>query len=96
LKRAQARSHILDGLRIALANLDSIIALIRGAADAEAAKTGLMTWYDLSDLQAQAILDTQLRRIAALERERIETEYKELQKTIRDLEELLANPEKVD
>ncbi len=96
LKRAQARSHILDGLRIALANLDSIIALIRGAADAEAAKTGLMTWYDLSDLQAQAILDMQLRRIAALERERIETEYKELQKTIRDLEELLANPEKVD
>jgi DNA gyrase subunit A len=96
LKRAQARSHILDGLRIALANLDSIIALIRGAADAEAAKTGLMTWYDLSDLQAQAILDMQLRRIAALERERIETEYKELQKTIRDLEELLANPDKID
>ena len=96
LKKARARAHILEGLRIALANLDSIIALIRGAKDVDTAKTGLMTWYNLSEPQAQAILDMQLRRIAALERERIETEYKELQKTIRELEELLASPEKVD
>ena len=84
LKRAQQRAHILEGLKIALDNLDSIIALIRGAADADAAKKGLMEWYDLDDVQAQAILDMQLRRIAALERERIETEYQELRATISD------------
>ena len=96
LRKAKERSHILEGLRIALANLDSVIALIRNAADAETAKTQLMEWYDLSDVQAQAILDMQLRRIAALEREKIESEYKELQVTIKGLEELLADPEKVD
>ena len=96
LRKAKERSHILEGLRIALANLDSVIALIRNAPDAETAKTQLMEWYDLSDVQAQAILDMQLRRIAALERERIESEYKELQATIRSLEELLDDPEKVD
>jgi DNA gyrase subunit A len=95
LKRAQQRAHILEGLKIALDNLDSIIALIRGAADADAAKKGLMEWYDLDDVQAQAILDMQLRRIAALERERIETEYQELRATIKELEELLADPAKV-
>ena len=96
LKRAKERAHILDGLRIALANLDAIIALIRGAKDVETARTGLMTWYNLDQPQAQAILDMQLRRIAALERERVENEYRDLQKTIRGLEELLADPEKVD
>ena len=96
LKRARDRAHILDGLRIAMANLDAIIALIRGAKDVETARTGLMTWYNLDQPQAQAILDMQLRRIAALERERIESEFRDLQKAIRGLEELLADPAKVD
>ncbi len=96
LRKATERSHILEGLRIALANLDAVIALIRNAPDAETAKGQLMEWYALSDVQAQAILDMQLRRIAALERARIESEYKELQATIRGLEELLADPQKVD
>ena len=95
LKRARERAHILEGLRIALANLDAIIALIRNAPDAEAAKQGLMEWYSLDAVQAQAILDMQLRRIAALEREKIETEYRELQTTIAELEALLADPAKV-
>ena len=96
LKKAKARAHILEGLRIALANLDAIIALIRGAEDADAARNGLMQWYNLDEPQAKAILDMQLRRIAALERERIETEYNELQSIIREIEELLADPEKVN
>ena len=96
LRKAQERSHILEGLRVALSNLDAVIALIRNAPDAETAKSQLMEWYDLSDLQAQAILDMQLRRIAALEREKIESEYRELQATIKGLEELLEDPEKVD
>ena len=95
LRRARDRAHILEGLRIALANVDAIIALIRGAADVEAARKALMSWYDLDELQAQAILDMQLRRLAALERERIENEYRELQKTIDGLEEMLGDPEKV-
>ena len=95
LKRARERAHILEGLRIALANLDAIIALIRNAPDADAAKQGLMEWYNLDALQAQAILDMQLRRIAALEREKIETEYRELQATIAELVALLADPAKV-
>ncbi len=96
MKRAKARAHILEGLRIALSNLDAIIALIRGAENVEAARTGLMERFDLDQDQAQAILDMQLRRLAALERERIENEYRELQKTIRGLEELLGDPRKVD
>ena len=95
LKRARERAHILEGLRIALANLDAIIALIRNAPDVDAAKQGLMEWYDLDAVQAQAILDMQLRRIAALEREKIETEYRELQETIAELEALLADPAKI-
>ena len=95
LKRATDRAHILEGLRIALANLDAIIALIRNAKDVETARNGLMEWYSLDEPQAQAILDMQLRRIAALERERIENEFKELQKTISGLEELLADPLKI-
>ena len=95
LKKARQRSHILEGLRIALSNLDAIIALIRNAKDVEAARTGLMEWYDLDEPQAQAILDMQLRRLAALEREKIENEYKELQKTIAQLDKLLGDPELV-
>jgi DNA gyrase subunit A len=96
LRRARERAHILEGLRIALANLDEIIALIRAAADVETARNQLMERFSLDRVQAQAILEMQLRRIAALERERIENEYQELQTTIRGLEELLASPAKVD
>ena len=95
LKRARDRAHILEGLRIALSNLDAIIALIRNARDVETARVGLMQWYDLDQPQAQAILDMQLRRIAALERERIESEYTELQETIRGLQEVLADRVKI-
>ena len=95
LKKAQARAHILEGLRIALQFLDDIIELIRNAADVEAARQGLMSRYDLDELQAQAILDMQLRRFAALEREKIENEYQDLQELIRELQELLADELKV-
>ena len=95
LKRANRRAHILEGLRIALSNLDAIIALIRGADDVDAARNGLMERFDLDQPQAQAILDMQLRRIAALEREKIENEFQELQVTIRGLEELLGDPKKI-
>ena len=95
LKKAQDRAHILEGLRQALANLDQVIILIRQSADAETARRGLMEWFTLTQIQAQAILDMQLRRIAALERERIEEEYQQLQKNITELEALLADPQKV-
>ena len=95
LKKAQERAHILEGLRIALNNLDAVIALIRGSADAEAARNGLMQQFGLTQVQAQAILDMQLRRIAALERERIEEEYQGLVKTIAELQALLADPKKI-
>ena len=95
LKRARERAHILAGLRIAISNLDAVIALIRASDDAESARNGLMTTFGLDQPQAQAILDMQLRRIATLERERLEQEYQELQQTIRGLEELLADPIKV-
>jgi DNA gyrase subunit A len=95
LARARERAHILAGLRIAVNNLDAIIALIRASADTEAARNGLMTEFTLDQPQAQAILDMQLRRISSLERERLETEYQELQVTIQGLEELLADDVKV-
>ena len=96
LRKARARAHILEGLRIALENLDAVIELIRNAADVEAARTGLMNRFALDEKQAQAILDMQLRRLAALEREKIENEYREIQETISKLEELLGDPRKVD
>ena len=96
LKKARARAHILEGLRIALENLDAVIALIRNAADVETARTGLMNRFALDEKQAQAILDMQLRRLAALEREKIENEYREIQETISKLEDLLGDPHKVD
>ena len=95
LGRARERAHILEGLRIALDNLDAVIALIRASADVEAARNGLMAQFGLTEAQAQAILEMQLRRLAALERERIENEYQELQKRIADLEALLGNPMRV-
>jgi DNA gyrase subunit A len=95
LAKARARAHILDGLLIALANLDEVIKTIRGSRDADAAKEQLIKKFKLSDLQAQAILDMQLRRLAALERKKIETEHKDILKLISNLEDLLASPKKI-
>lgn len=95
LRKARARVHVLEGLRTAIDNLDRVIEIIRGSSDVEDARTNLMTEFDLSEIQAQAILDMQLRRLAALEREKIENEYNELLATIQELEELLGSPEKV-
>jgi DNA gyrase subunit A len=95
LKKARARAHILEGLLIALANIDEVIKTIRQSPDADVAKERLMGNFNLSELQAQAILDMQLRRLAALEREKIESEYKEVTKRIKYLEDLLADPQKI-
>jgi len=95
LEKAKSRAHILEGLLIALANLDEVINLIKKSPDAEVAKERLMTRFKLTDIQAQAILDMQLRRLAALERQKIEDEHKELLKRIAYLEDLLAHPKKV-
>ena len=95
LNRARERAHILEGLRVALENLDEVIALIRASADTEEARNGLMQQFGLTEAQAQAILEMQLRRLAALERERIENEYQELMKRIDELQALLSNPAKV-
>jgi len=95
LKRAQDRDHIVQGLLLALNRIDEIIELIRSAQDVEAARNNLMETLDLTQVQAQAILDMQLRRLAALERERLEKEHDDLLKTIASLEELLGSPSKI-
>jgi len=95
LARARERAHILEGLLTALAHLDEVIALIRRSKDAEEAKAGLMRRYRLTEVQALAILEMPLRRLARLEREKIEAEYKEKQRRIRELEDLLAHPKKI-
>jgi DNA gyrase subunit A len=95
LNKARLRSHILEGLLIALANLDEVIRTIRESPDADQAKERLMSRFKLSDLQAQAILDLQLRRLAALERQKIEDEQKQTLARIAYLEDLLASPRKV-
>ena len=95
LDKAKHRAHILDGLLIALANLDDVINTIRKAMDADEAKANLISRFHLTEIQAQAILDMQLRRLAALERQKIEDEYKEILATIAYLEDLLANPQKI-
>ena len=75
LRKAEARAHILEGLKIALDNLDAVIALIRGSQTTDIAREGLMTQFSLSEKQAQAILDMRLQRLTGLEREKIEAEY---------------------
>jgi len=95
LEKARARAHILEGLTIAINNLDAVIQTIRESPDADTAKERLMKRFKLSDIQAQAILDMQLRRLAALERQKIEDEYKQVKKQIADLEDLLAHPKKI-
>ncbi len=91
LEKARARAHILEGYLIALKNLDEVISLIRSASDVDAARLKLMKRYKLTELQATAILDLQLRRLAALERRKIETEYKEVTAHIKELTKLLKS-----
>ncbi|GGH80262.1 DNA gyrase subunit A [Pullulanibacillus pueri] len=95
LKKAEARAHILEGLRIALDHIDEIISLIRSSATTDIAREGLMTNYQLSHDQAQAILDMRLQRLTGLERDKIENEYQELVKLIAELKAILADEEKV-
>ncbi len=95
LRKARERAHILEGLRIALQFLDEVIETIRRSDSAEAARDALMSRFGLSERQAQAILDLQLRRLAALEQAKIEEEYSQVMATIAWLEDLLANPHKI-
>ena len=95
LAKARARQHILDGYLIALSNLDAVIKTIRESQDAEEAKSNLVKRFKLSELQAQAILDMQLRRLAALERKKIDDEHKQVLDQIAALEDLLAHPKKI-
>ena len=94
LRKAQERSHILEGLIIALDHIDEIVALIRAAADAEEARGELMMRYTLSEIQANHILDMPLRRLTALEQDKIREEHAELQKTIKELKGILKDPSK--
>ncbi|MDO8498466.1 MAG: DNA gyrase subunit A [bacterium] len=95
LSEAKAREHILEGLKIAVDNIDAVIETIKKSKDADEAKVNLITRFKLSELQALAILDMQLRRLAALERQKIEDELKMIRETIAYLEDLLAHPEKI-
>jgi DNA gyrase subunit A len=91
LKKAEARQHILEGLRIALDNIDAIIALIKASPTTDEARSGLMSEFKLSERQASAILEMRLQRLTGLEREKIENEYNELLVTIADLKDILSN-----
>ncbi len=91
LKKAESRAHILEGYRIALDNIEEVIALIRGSKTPEEARAGLMRNFELTQPQAQAILEMRLQRLTGLERDKIEAEYKELQKTIAHLREVLVD-----
>ncbi|MFI8491752.1 DNA gyrase subunit A [Peribacillus butanolivorans] len=95
LRKAEARAHILEGLRIALDNLDAVITLIRGSQTTDIAREGLMTQFSLSEKQAQAILDMRLQRLTGLEREKIEDEYQALMALIAEYKAILADEEKV-
>jgi DNA gyrase subunit A len=95
LRKARERAHLLEGLLIALDHLDEVINIIRNSASADVARTELMGRYSLSEIQATAILDMQLRRLAALERQKIQDEYAELQAKIAELQSILDDPSKV-
>lgn len=95
LRQAKARLHILEGLKIAVDHIDAVISTIRGSKDQEDAKKNLIEKFKLSDIQATAILDMQLRRLAALERQKIEDEIALVTETITYLEDLLSHPEKI-
>ncbi len=96
LRRAEARAHILEGLLIALDNLDAVIELIRGSSDTDAAKAGLIERFELSAEQAQAILDMRLARLTALESDKLREEHEELSKRIAELREILGDPARID
>jgi DNA gyrase subunit A len=96
LRRAEARAHILEGLLIALDNLDEVIALIRGSADPDEARVGLIDKFELSDEQAQAILDMRLQRLTALEAGKVRAEHAELVERIAELRTILGDPGRVD
>jgi DNA gyrase subunit A len=96
LRRAEARAHILEGLLIALDNLDAVIELIRGSADTDAARDGLMERFELSEEQAQAILDMRLARLTALESDKVRDEHKELTERIGELRAILGDPARID
>lgn len=95
LKRYKDRLHILDGLKIALNNIDRVIKIIRESADDDEAKAGLMSNFALSEVQSQAILDMRLKRLTGLEKSKIEEEIAELEKLVKELEEILASEEKI-
>jgi DNA gyrase subunit A len=96
LRRAEERAHVLQGYLIALDNLDEVIALIRGAADTEEARTQLMKRFELTELQAQAILDLRLRALTALERKKVEDEHRDLQERIGELRGILGDETRID
>jgi DNA gyrase subunit A len=96
LRRAEARAHVLQGYLIALDNLDAVIALIRAADDTDAARDGLMREFDLSEIQAQAILDLRLRALTALERKRVEDEHADLVERIAELRTILGDESRID
>jgi DNA gyrase subunit A len=96
LRKAEARAHVLQGYLIALDNLDAIIELIRAAADADAAREGLMKEFELSEIQAQAILDLRLRALTALERKRVEDEHSDLLERIGELRTILGDESRID
>jgi DNA gyrase subunit A len=95
LRKAEERDHIVQGLLIALANIDQVIRIIRGSADADEARTKLMKKFDLSEIQTNYILDMPLRRLTRLERQKLEDEHKELLATIRRLKALLKSPKAI-
>jgi DNA gyrase subunit A len=96
LRKAEERDHLLQGLLIALENIDAVIALIRHAADAASARTELVEGFGLSEMQADAILQMQLRRLTALEAEKIQAEHEDLQRQITDLRDILARKERIE
>jgi DNA gyrase subunit A len=96
LRQAEARAHILEGLLIALDNLDAVIELIRASSDTDKAREGLMDKFELSELQAQAILDMRLARLTALESDKVRDEHKDLMERIGELREVLGDPAKID
>ncbi len=96
LRKAEARAHVLEGYLKALDQLDAVIALIRGSADPDEAREGLQREFELSEIQAQAILDLRLQRLTGLERKRIEDEYSDLQERIAELRSILSDEARVD
>jgi DNA gyrase subunit A len=96
LRKAEERAHVLEGYLIALDNLDEVIALIRGSADTDAARAGLMERFGLSEIQAQAILDLRLARLTGLARKEIEDEFADLQERIAELRAILGDPARID